>query len=110
MLPIVGGVLFTASYALASAYASGAKNAEYGYIPFVGPFIATATVEVPFKGDLSVAAFVLTGIGELVGTALLVYGLFRTEPWLVQNRKGAAIHVTPMVGTSGGGVGVGGAF
>jgi hypothetical protein len=49
MLPIVGGVLFTASYAIASAYAGGAKNAEYGYIPFVGPFIATATVEVPYK-------------------------------------------------------------
>jgi hypothetical protein len=112
LLPVLGGVLFASAYGLCSAFAgSGLRNAEYGYIPFAGPFIAMATVEAPYKGDTTVAAFVLTGIGELAGAAILVYGLYRTESWLVQNQKAARLMVAPWVlGKAGGGLVVGGAF
>jgi hypothetical protein len=112
LLPVLGGVLFAASYGLCSAFAgSGLENAEYGYIPFAGPFIAMAVVESPYRGDTTVAAFVVTGIGELVGAVILVYGLYNTESWLVQDKKTARFGVSPLVlGKTGGGLSVGGSF
>jgi hypothetical protein len=113
LLPVVGGVLLGASYGLCAAFAgSGLRNAQYGYIPFAGPFIAMATVEAPYKGDITVAVFVMTGLGELAGAALLVYGLYSTEPWLVRDKKKAAqLSVSPLVlGKSFAGLTATGAF
>ena len=114
MIPIFGGLLMVASYGLCAAFAgSGLKNAEYGYIPFVGPFIATAKVET-YKGDTTIASFIMAGIGEVAGAALFGYGLVATEPWLVRNKeqekKAAQVFVAPTFGKSSGGLGVLGSF
>ena len=112
VMPVVGGVLFAASYGLCAAFAgSGLRNAEYGYIPLAGPFIAMAAVDSPYRGDTTVAAFVLTGLGEVAGTALLIYGLYITESWLVADRKAARLVVAPLlIGKSPAGLSVGGIF
>ena len=111
---IFGGLLTISSYTLCAAFAgSGLKNAQYGYIPFVGPFIAMAKVET-YKGDTTLASFVMAGIGEIAGAALLGYGIIATEPWLVRNKeqakKAAQVYMAPTFGKSGGGLGVLGSF
>lgn len=84
-LLIAGAVIFGSCYALSifGAAVGAGNNGGFGalYAPLVGPFITAGSD----KGKSMAAIFVLDGIAQLTGVALLIGGLASREVLLVRN-------------------------
>lgn len=76
-------------------------------IPFVGPFVTMGTASSSTAGGFGLAAL---GLGQLGGTAALIYGLTSRERRLVENEARIRPIVMPFIGRGGTGLAVTGAF
>jgi hypothetical protein len=108
---VPGAVLFAMSYGVAAAVGIGANESVYRLclIPVVGPFLPLAVDPGPV-GAVGGLILILDGVVQVLGATLFTLGVTIPKTSLVWNAEGK-LHVSPvMLGQSGYGLGVGGAF
>jgi hypothetical protein len=113
---IIGGalpfaILYTVSIFVAatlqadSASTGGTNNANLLYIPGIGPFLAPSSTGCPGGCVDNRALFIVDGLGQCTGLAMLVAGVTVRRTILVRDRpRGVGIVPMPFVGTHGAGL------
>jgi hypothetical protein len=117
---ISGVVTASVGYALSAVMGLGVQGrGYYATIPFVGPFVAAATIRgctgTGFLCDVSNglvndarAVWVLNGVAQITGTALVIAGLTSHKWTLVPDER--RVMPVPMIGPGTTGMGLVGTF